>query len=56
MCFFVPVEVRAWFMTSEAIKAAYHEFLFMFQLINYQDIDPEIHKATTKMFTIISII
>lgn len=54
--FFVRVEVRAWFMPSEAMKETSHDFLFMFQLINYQDIEPEINKATAKKFTIISII
>jgi hypothetical protein len=49
--FLAQVYVRAWFLSSEAIKAPYHDFLFMRQLINYQDIDPEISKATAKKFS-----
>lgn len=49
ICIFLArVYVRAWFLSSEAIKAPYHDFLFMRQLINYQDIDPEISKAAAK--------
>lgn len=52
ICIFLArVYVRAWFLSSEAIKAPYHDFLFMQQLINYQDIDPEISKVTAKKFS-----
>ncbi|KAJ4438281.1 hypothetical protein ANN_14220 [Periplaneta americana] len=45
--------VRAWFL-SEAIKALYHDFLFMRELINYQDIDPQISKVAANKFPTIS--
>ena len=32
-------------------KAPYHDFQFMRELINYQDIDPEISRATAKKFS-----
>lgn len=52
ICIFLArVYVRAWFLSSEAIKAPYHDFLFMRQLVNYQAIDPEISKAAAKKFS-----
>lgn len=49
--FLLQVYVRAWVLSSKAIKEPYHDFLFMGQLINYQDIDPEISKVAAKKFS-----
>lgn len=35
-------------MSSEAINAPYHYFLFLRELINSQDIDPEISQTASK--------
>ena len=51
ICMFLArVYVQAWFLSSEAITAPYHDFLFMCQLINYRDIDPQVSKAAAKKF------
>ena len=51
ICIFLArVYICAWFLSTEAIKAPYQDFQFMRELINYEDIDPEISKATAKMF------
>ena len=52
ICIFLArVYICAWFLSTEAIKAPYHDFQFMHEMINYQDIDPEISKATAKKFS-----
>ena len=52
ICIFLSrVYVRAWSLSSNAIKAPYHDFLFMGKLINYHDIDLEISKAAAKTFS-----
>ena len=52
ICIFLArVYIRAWFLSTEAIKAPYQDFQFMRELINYQDIDPEISKETVKKFS-----
>lgn len=52
ICIFLAwVYVRAWFLSSSAIKAPYHDFLFLKQLLKYEDIDPEISKVTAKKFS-----
>ena len=52
ICMFLArVYVQAWFLSSEAITAPYHDFLFMCQLINYRDIDPQVSKAAAKKFS-----
>ena len=52
ICIFLArVYIRAWFLSTEAIKAPYHDFQFMRELISYRDIDPEISKATAKKFS-----
>ena len=52
ICMFLSrVYVQAWFLSSEAITAPYHDFLFMSQLINYRDIDPQAGKAAAKKFS-----
>lgn len=51
ICIFLArVYVRNLFLLSDTIKAPYHDFLFMGQLINYRDIDPDISKAAAKLF------
>ena len=43
ICIFLSrVYIRAWFLSTEAIKTPYQDFQFMRELINYQDIYPEI--------------
>ena len=43
ICIFLDrVYIHAWFLSTGAIKAPYQDFQFMRELINYQDIDPEI--------------
>lgn len=52
LCIFLArVYVRAWFLSTEAITAPYHDFLFMQQLINYRHIDPQISKVTAQKFS-----
>lgn len=54
ICIFVAwVYVQAWFLSSKVIKTMIMVFfLFMHQLINYQDINPEIGKAVVKNISI----
>lgn len=55
MCIFlVRVYVRVRFLSSEEIKVSHHDFIFMRQLRNYQDTDPEISKVVRKKFPAVS--
>ena len=52
ICIFLArVYIRAWFLSTEAIKAPYQDLQFTRELIKYQDIDPEISTATGKKFS-----
>lgn len=52
--FLVRIYVRARLLSSEAIKGSHHDFIFMRQLRNYQDTDPEISKVVRKKFPTIA--
>lgn len=49
--FLARLYVRAWFNSTNAISAPYHDYVFMIDLINYKNIDEELSIVTAKKFS-----